>query len=180
MPAPAAPPTPPDLTHDPKRGSIRALRALNFFVADVQNGMGPYMALFLQASVGWNQAQIGGALAAGNIAQVLAQTPAGALIDRLRPKRTLLLVSIGLIVTAVLATAFFTTKPVVISGQALVGMAGPFFRPAWRPLRWGWWGGSASTKPRAPTKPSTRPAICLPRWRWGRRAISSACAGCST
>jgi len=129
MPAPAAPPTPPALTHDPKRGSIRALRALNFFVADVQNGMGPYMALFLQASVGWNQAQIGGALAAGNIAQVLAQTPAGALIDRLRPKRTLLLVSIGLIVTAVLATAFFTTKPVVISGQALVGMAGAIFPP---------------------------------------------------
>lgn len=116
-----------DLAHDPKRGSIRALRALNFFIADVQNGMGPYMALFLQSSVHWNQARIGAALAAGNIAQVLAQTPAGALIDRLRQKRALLLVGIGLIALAVLATAFFTTKAVVMSGQALIGTAGAIF-----------------------------------------------------
>jgi MFS family permease len=116
-----------DLAHDPKRGSIRALRALNFFIADVQNGMGPYMALFLQASVHWNPAQIGSALAAGNIAQVLAQTPAGALIDRLRQKRALLLIGIGLIALAVLATAFFTTKPVVMTGQALIGTAGAIF-----------------------------------------------------
>jgi MFS family permease len=119
----------PDLANDPKRGSIRALRALNFFIADVQNGMGPYMALFLQSSVHWNQAQIGSALAAGNIAQVLAQTPAGALIDRLRQKRALLLVGIGLIAIAVLATAFFTTRPVVMSGQALIGVAGAVFPP---------------------------------------------------
>lgn len=116
-----------DLANDPKRGSIRALRALNFFIADVQNGMGPYMAMYLQASVHWGPAQIGAALAAGNIAQVLAQTPAGALIDRLRPKRALLLIGIGLIALAVLATAFFTIKPVVMSGQALIGMAGAIF-----------------------------------------------------
>jgi MFS family permease len=116
-----------DLAHDPKKGSIWALRTLNFFIADVQNGMGPYMALFLQSSVHWGPAQIGSALAAGNIAQVLAQTPAGALIDRLRRKRTLLLLGIGLIALAVLATAFFTTKTVVMSGQALIGTAGAIF-----------------------------------------------------
>lgn len=116
-----------DLAHDPKKDSIRALRALNFFVADVQNGMGPYMALFLQTSVHWGPAQIGSALAAGNIAQVLAQTPAGALIDRVRQKRALLLFGIGLIALAVLTTAFFTTKPVVMTGQALIGTAGAIF-----------------------------------------------------
>jgi MFS family permease len=116
-----------DLDNDPKRGSIQALRALNFFIADVQNGMGPYMALFLQSSVHWGPARIGSALAAGNIAQVLAQTPAGALIDRLRQKRALLLIGIGLIALAVLATAFFTNKTVVMSGQALIGTAGAIF-----------------------------------------------------
>ena len=35
-----------------KRGSVRALMALNFCIADVQNGMGPYVALFLQSWVG--------------------------------------------------------------------------------------------------------------------------------
>ena len=116
-----------DLANDPKGGSIKALRALNFFIADVQNGMGPYMALYLQSSVHWGPAQIGSALAAGNIAQVLAQTPAGALIDRLRQKRALLLIGIGLIALAVLATAFFTTRPVVMTGQALIGTAGAIF-----------------------------------------------------
>ena len=112
-----------------KQGSLRALRAVNFFIADVQNGMGPYMALFLQSSAGWNPAQIGSALAAGNIAQVLAQTPAGALIDNLRRKRTLLLVGIGLILVAMIATAVFTVRPVVMTGQALVGVAGAIFPP---------------------------------------------------
>lgn len=118
-----------DLADDPKRGSVRALRALNFFIADVQNGMGPYMALFLQTSVGWNQAQVGSALAAGSLAQVLAQTPAGALIDRLRQKKTLLVVGIGFIAVGLVSTALLTTRPVVMGGQALVGVAGAVFPP---------------------------------------------------
>jgi MFS family permease len=122
---PPASPTAPDS----KRGSLEALKAVNFFIADVQNGMGPYIALFLQSSVGWGPAQIGSALAAGNIAQVLAQTPAGALIDNLRQKRTLLIVGIALIMAGMLGTAFFTVRPVVMGGQALVGIAGAIFPP---------------------------------------------------
>jgi MFS family permease len=121
--------SPPASTPDAKKGSLRALKAVNFFIADVQNGMGPYMALFLQSSAGWGPAQIGSALAAGNIAQVLAQTPAGALIDNLRQKKTLLIVGIALIMTGMLATAFFTVRPVVMGGQALVGIAGAIFPP---------------------------------------------------
>ncbi|RZK61858.1 MAG: MFS transporter [Hymenobacter sp.] len=122
------PPTP-AAGPDAKKGSLRALKAVNFFIADVQNGMGPYMALFLQSSVHWGPAQIGSALAAGNIAQVLAQTPAGALIDNLRQKRTLLIVGIALIMIGMLGTAFFTVWPVVMGGQALVGIAGAIFPP---------------------------------------------------
>ena len=92
-----------------KRGSVRALMALNFCIADVQNGMGPYVALFLQSWVGWGPAQIGTALAAGNLAQVFAQTPAGALIDKLRQKRALLSVGIVMIAAACLATVWLTT-----------------------------------------------------------------------
>ena len=125
----SAPPAPADVAPDAKKGSLRALKAVNFFIADVQNGMGPYMALFLQSSAGWGPAQIGSALAAGNIAQVLAQTPAGALIDNLRQKRALLIMGIALIMTGMLGTAFLTTRPVVMAGQALVGIAGAIFPP---------------------------------------------------
>ena len=112
-----------------KRGSVRALVALNFCIADVQNGMGPYMALFLQSAVGWGPAQIGTALAAGNLAQVMAQTSAGALIDRLRQKRALLSVGILMIAAACLATVWLTSLPVVTAGQVLIGMAGAIFPP---------------------------------------------------
>ena len=116
-------------TTDARRGSVRALMALNFTIADVQNGMGPYVALFLQSSAHWGPAQIGTALAAGNIAQVVAQTPAGALIDRLRQKRELILVGIVMIASACLATVWLTTLPVVTASQVFIGMAGAIFPP---------------------------------------------------
>ena len=103
--------------------------ALNFCIADVQNGMGPYVALFLQSTVGWGPAQIGTALAAGNLAQVIAQTPAGALIDKLRQKRALLSVGIVMIAAACLATVWLTSLPVVTGAQALIGIAGAIFPP---------------------------------------------------
>ena len=112
-----------------KRGSVRALEALNFCIADVQNGMGPYVALFLQSAAGWGPAQIGTALAAGNLAQVAAQTPAGALIDRLRQKRALLVAGIVMIAVACLGTALLTNLPVVTGAQALIGIAGAIFPP---------------------------------------------------
>ena len=113
----------------PAACSVRWLKALNFTIADVQNGMGPYAALFLQSSAHWNPAQIGTALAFGNIAQVLAQTPAGALIDQLRQKRAIVAVGIVLIAIACLATPLFTTFPVVAGSQMLIGIAGAIFPP---------------------------------------------------
>ena len=116
-------------TNTDKGRSVRALVALNFCIADVQNGMGPYVALFLGSSAGWGPAQIGTALAAGNLAQVVAQTPAGALIDRWRQKRALLVVGIAMIAVACLATALLTSLPVVTGAQAMIGVAGAIFPP---------------------------------------------------
>ena len=110
-------------------GSIAWLRALNFTLADVQNGMGPYMALFLQSAVHWNPARIGIALAIGNIAQVATQTPVGALVDYLRAKRALLAVGIVMIAAACIVTPLHPSFPVVGAAQALIGAAGAIFPP---------------------------------------------------
>lgn len=110
-----------------KRGSVQWLKALNFSIADVQNGMGPYMALFLQSSAHWSTAQIGTALAFGNIAQVVAQTPAGALIDRVHNKRALIAIGIVMIALACIVTPLFTGVGVVTIGQVLIGAAGAIF-----------------------------------------------------
>jgi MFS family permease len=66
----------------------RALEALNFFMADVQAGVGPFLGVFLQ-SKGWNPASIGSVMTIGGIAGMLSTGPAGALVDATRFKRSL-------------------------------------------------------------------------------------------
>ena len=76
---------------------------MSFALADVQNGMGPYVTVFLKSVAHWGPAQIGVALAAGNVAQVLAQAPTGGLIDQLRQKRELIVVGSLMILAAFMA-----------------------------------------------------------------------------
>ncbi|NEL42918.1 MAG: MFS transporter, partial [Xanthomonas perforans] len=65
--------------------------ALHFSVADVQDGLGPFLSVFLQ-SRGWSVAAIGTVMSVGGIAGMLATTPAGALVDSTRRKRAVVVV----------------------------------------------------------------------------------------
>jgi len=58
----------------------------NFFVANVQTGFGPFIAVYL-SSEAWTQGQIGTALSVGTIAGMVSQLPGGALVDWLHNKR---------------------------------------------------------------------------------------------
>lgn len=78
----------------PSVGTLRGLDWLNFFLADVQTGVGPFLAIYL-AGYGWNEERVGLALTVGGIAGILAQTPAGALVDQLHQKRTLIAAGVG-------------------------------------------------------------------------------------
>ena len=62
----------------PSRRALRGLDWLNFLLADVQTGVGPFLAIYL-AGYGWNEQRVGIALTVGGIAGILTQTPAGAL-----------------------------------------------------------------------------------------------------
>jgi hypothetical protein len=68
----------------PARRSLRALDWLNFFLADVQSGLGPFLAVYLVASQHWNAASTGVVMTIVGIATLIAQTPAGAFIDARR------------------------------------------------------------------------------------------------
>ena len=114
----------------PSRQSLQALDYLNFFLADVRDGIGPYLAVFLKASHNWNAADIGIAISASTIASVIAQTPSGALIDRLRQKRLLIAFAASFVCIGCLGIVFSPTFPVVISAQALIGIAAGIFPPA--------------------------------------------------
>jgi predicted MFS family arabinose efflux permease len=60
--------------------------AVNFFMADMQSGIGPFVGMFLQER-GWATGLIGTALTIGNVAGMLVTTPIGGFIDSSRNKR---------------------------------------------------------------------------------------------
>jgi predicted MFS family arabinose efflux permease len=113
----------------PKK-SLRSLDRLNFFLADVRDGVGPYLAIYLQASHKWSPANIGIAMSAMGIATVIAQTPAGAVVDRLRQKRLLVVVAAALVAVGCIGMILSPTLQTVVSAQALIGVAAAIFPPA--------------------------------------------------
>jgi len=57
------------------------LLALNFFMADIQAGIGPFLGVFLLAH-GWDSGYIGTVMTVGGVAGMLMTAPAGAFIDQ--------------------------------------------------------------------------------------------------
>jgi len=111
-----------------KRGSIRALEWTNFFLADVQAGLGPFVAAYL-ASIGWQAGAVGRALTFGGIITVLLQTPAGWVVDRVSWKRLILVGGSVLLALGAMLLAFSGKASVVYAAQGLIGLAGPFLGP---------------------------------------------------
>ncbi len=111
-----------------KKQSIRGLEATNFFLADVQTGLGPFLAAYL-AGAGWNPGRVGVVLTVGGILTVVLQTPAGAMVDRAAAKR-LILISAALLLATGAVLLSLTTEPwAVYSAQLLIGGAAPFLAP---------------------------------------------------
>jgi MFS family permease len=109
--------------------SLRALDSVNFFLADVRDGVGPYLAIYLLATHHWHPSDIGLAMSVSGIAGVVAQTPAGALVDKLRAKRWLVAVAAAFVAVGCLLMVLKTTMTSVITGQILVGVAAAVVGP---------------------------------------------------
>jgi len=113
---------------DSKRGSVRALEWTNFFLADVQAGLGPFVAAYL-ASLGWQAGAVGRALTFGGIVTVLFQTPAGWVVDRVPRKRLILITGSLVLALGSLLLATSGKAGSVYTAQGLIGLAGPFLGP---------------------------------------------------
>lgn len=121
----------PDLNEE-RQSSARSLRGLdwlNFLLADVQSGVGPFLAIYL-AGRGWNEQRVGLALTIGGIAGIASQTPAGALVDRLKSKRALIAAGVAALAIGALLIAIFPSFWAVMTAQALIGAMSAFFIPA--------------------------------------------------
>ncbi len=115
----------------PRHASTRSLRGLdwlNFFLADVQSGVGPFLAIYLAGS-GWNEQTVGLALTGGGIAGIIAQTPAGALADHMRSKRALIAAAVVALAAGALLIALYPSFWSVMTAQTLIGVSSSVFGP---------------------------------------------------
>jgi predicted MFS family arabinose efflux permease len=113
----------------PSQQSLRGLDWLNFLLADVQSGVGPFLAVYL-AGYKWNEESVGLALTVGGIAGILTQTPAGGLVDLLRSKRALVGVGVAALAAGALLIALFPSFWRVMGAQVLIGGTSSVFLPA--------------------------------------------------
>jgi MFS family permease len=108
----------------------RPLDALNFFLADVRGGLGPYLAVYLLAERSWDEASIGIVMSIATLAELLAQTPAGALVDAIRAKRALMVVAALAVTAASLALPWLSAFWTIAASQSTAHAAGAVFGPA--------------------------------------------------
>lgn len=106
----------------------RWLPGLNFFLADVRDGMGPFLGVFLLAQ-GWRLDDIGYVMALGGMAGMLATTPLGALVDASRHKCRLLAVAVALLLAGNLALWAFPSLAVTAASQVVAGVAAAMVAP---------------------------------------------------
>ena len=109
--------------------AVGSLNWLNFFMADVRDGLGPFLGIFLQQN-NWAPAEIGLAMTIGGIAGVLATTPLGIFVDATRGKRAVLIVSALAIVVSCSLNYFYPAFAVTAAAQAVSGVAGAAIGPA--------------------------------------------------
>ena len=102
---------------------------LNFFLADVRGGLGPYVGVFLLTQANWDQATIGAVLTVSGLIGITLHMPIGALIDATRHKRGLIIIGTCALAVSALAIAWSPTFPVVVTADILLAIAGAIFAP---------------------------------------------------
>ncbi len=105
------------------------LLSLNFFMADMQAGIGPFLGIFLLAH-GWESGFIGTVMTIGGVAGMLMTAPAGALIDATDRKRLYVIVPGICTVTASAIILLSQRFWVVAVSQIATAIAGAAIGPA--------------------------------------------------
>jgi MFS family permease len=107
----------------------RALEALNFFMADVQAGIGPFIGVFLLAR-GWGADAIGSVMTLGGLAAMAATPFAGALVDSTRSKRALIVAATIVTTLGSLALLPASNFAAVSAAQVVAALSGSVLVPA--------------------------------------------------
>ena len=113
----------------PSRQSQRGLDWFIFFLADVQTGFGPFVAVYLTTQK-WTQAEIGLILSIGGMVGLIGQMPGGAIIDAARSERFVAGLAVATIGIAALAYAGWPIFPIIALAAFLHAAASCVLGPA--------------------------------------------------
>ena len=113
----------------PSRESLRGLDWFIFFLADVQTGFGPFVAVYLTTQK-WTQVEIGFVLSIGGVVGLIGQMPGGAIVDAARSERLVAALAIATIGCSALAYAAWPIFPVVAAAATLHAAASCVLGPA--------------------------------------------------
>ncbi|CAM3267619.1 MULTISPECIES: MFS transporter [Methylobacterium] len=109
--------------------SRHGLDAFAFFVANLQTGFGPFLAVYFSQAK-WTQSDIGFALTVGSLVALLGQVPGGAFVDVVRSKRFAAAVAVIGISGSAFALAVWPSFPVVLLAMAVHSGASCVLTPA--------------------------------------------------
>ncbi|MGQ2908560.1 MAG: MFS transporter [Aliihoeflea sp.] len=146
---------------------------MNFSLADVRDGLGPFLGVFLIGH-GWAADEIGYVMTLGGLAGMLATTPLGALVDATRFKRTIIAAAAGLIILGTLALLISTDFWVVAGSQVGTSVFAAIIAPAIAGLTLGLVGRAALPTSSAGTRPGTTAETWSRQSSPARSAMSSA------
>lgn len=132
--APGIAPEPDDKKPDPhspepSKQSLRGLDWFIFFLADLQTGFGPFVAVYLTTQK-WTPGEIGLVASIASVVALFAQVPAGAFVDAARSTRLVAGVAVATIACCALAYAALPIFLVVVTAAAFHAMASCVLGPA--------------------------------------------------
>ncbi len=113
----------------PSQQSSRGLDWFIFFLADVQTGFGPFVAVYLTTQK-WTQVEIGLVLSIGGLIGLIGQMPGGAIVDAARSERLVASFAVATIGASALAYAAWPIFPVVVAAATLHAAASCVLGPA--------------------------------------------------
>lgn len=114
----------------PSPRAARGLDAMNFTLADVRDGLGPYLGIWLITTYGWEAGAVGSVIGAAGIAGLLAKAPAGVVVDALPDKRLMLMAATIAITLSCLMVLVSPAWGVVLASQVLAAAAAAVIAPA--------------------------------------------------
>jgi MFS family permease len=121
------PPANPQPAGSPAAG--RGLDWFNLFVANIQTGFGPFIAVYL-TSQSWTQTSIGLALSIGTVTAMASQVPAGALVDAIPNKTRVAAFSVLAFTACALMFAVYPIRLFVFLAEILHGVSSCTLGPA--------------------------------------------------